>query len=142
MAMTAQLLNINHQLGLNQARRILLVEDHYLNRMLLSDYLTYCGYDVQSLSEGSAFFSTIEKFQPHLMLLDLKLPDVDGYSLLKQVQQKPDLAKIPIIVVSAFAFKADQERAINLGARRYLVKPINLTALMMTIQEELACNRS
>ncbi|WP_375502669.1 response regulator [uncultured Nostoc sp.] len=137
--MTAQLFNIDQPLRSQKVRRVLLVEDHYLNRLLLSDYLIYCGYDVESLSEGSTFFSTIEKFQPDLMLLDLKLPDIDGYSLLKQVQQKPDLSKIPIIVVSAFAFKADQELALSLGARRYFVKPIKLKDLIITIEEELSC---
>ncbi|MEA5604588.1 response regulator [Nostoc sp. UHCC 0252] len=135
--MTAQLFDIDQALRSHKVKRILLVEDHYLNRLLLTDYLSYCGYDVQSLSEGSAFFSTIEKFQPELMLLDLKLPDIDGYSLLKEVQQKPDLSKIPIIVVSAFAFKADQELALSLGARRYFVKPLKLKDLILTIEEEL-----
>ncbi|MBN3909671.1 MAG: response regulator [Nostoc sp. NMS1] len=137
--MTAQFFNIDQPLRSHKVRRILLVEDHYLNRLLLSDYLNYCGYDVQSLSEGSAFFSTIDKFKPDLMLLDLKLPDIDGYSLLKQVQQKPDLSKIPIIVVSAFAFKADQELALSLGACRYFVKPVKLKDLILTIEEELTC---
>lgn len=140
--MTAHLLKINQQVHLQQLKRVLLIEDHDVNRMLLSDYLGYCGYNVRSLANGAALFSTIESFQPDLMLLDLKLPDVDGYWLLEQIQQNPYLPKIPIIVVSAFAFAADKERAINLGARRYLVKPINLTALVVTIQEELAgcCN--
>ncbi|MBN3962977.1 MAG: response regulator [Nostoc sp. NMS8] len=124
----------------HKVRRILLVEDHYLNRMLLSDYLSHCGYEVQSLSEGSTFFSTIEKFEPDLMLLDLKLPDIDGYSLLKQVQQKPDLSKIPIIVVSAFAFKADQELAMSLGARSYFVKPLKLKDLILTIEKQFTCH--
>ncbi|QHG18101.1 response regulator [Nostoc sp. ATCC 53789] len=137
--MTAQLFNIDQPLRSHKVRRILLVEDHYLNRLLLSDYLSYCGYDVQSLSEGSTFFSTIDKFKPDLMLLDLKLPDIDGYSLLKQVQQKPDVSKIPIIVVSAFAFKADQELAMSLGARRYFVKPLKLKDLTLTIEKELTC---
>ncbi|ACC82340.1 response regulator [Nostoc punctiforme] len=137
--MTAQFFNTDQPLRSHKVRRILLVEDHYLNRLLLSDYLSYCGYDVQSLSEGSTFFSTIDKFKPDLMLLDLKLPDIDGYSLLKQVQQKPDLSKIPIIVVSAFAFKADQELAMSLGARRYFVKPLKLKDLILTIEEELTC---
>lgn len=137
--MTGQLFNIDQPLQSHQVRRILLVEDHYLNRLLLSDYLIYSGYNVESLSEGSTFFSTIEKFQPDLMLLDLKLPDIDGYSLLKEVQQKPDLSKIPIIVVSAFAFKADQELALSLGARRYFIKPIKLKDLIITIEEELNC---
>ncbi|MEH2330666.1 response regulator [Nostoc sp.] len=135
--MTVQLLNINQPLQSHKVRRILLVEDHYLNRMLLSDYLSYCGYEVQGLSEGSAFFSTIEKFEPDLMLLDLKLPDIDGYSLLKQVQQKPDVSKIPIIVVSAFAFKADQELALSLGACSYFVKPLKLKDLILAIEEQL-----
>ncbi|MEH2214152.1 response regulator [Nostoc sp.] len=137
--MTVELLNINQPLQSHKVRRILLVEDHYLNRMLLSDYLSYCGYEVQSLSEGSAFFSTIEKFEPDLMLLDLKLPDVDGYSLLKQVQQKPDLSKIPIIVVSAFAFKADRELALSLGACSYFVKPLKLKDLILAIEEQFTC---
>ncbi|MEH1799416.1 response regulator [Nostoc sp.] len=137
--MTVKLLNRDQPLRSHKARRILLVEDHYLNRMLLSDYLSYCGYDVQSLSEGAAFFSTIERFKPDLMLLDLKLPDIDGYSLLKQVQQKPDLSKIPIIVVSAFAFKADQEKALSLGACRYFVKPLKLKDLILTIEEQFTC---
>ncbi|MBD2506231.1 response regulator [Nostoc muscorum FACHB-395] len=137
--MTVQFFNIDQPLRSHKVRRILLVEDHYLNRLLLSDYLSYCGYDVQSLSEGSTFFSTIDKFKPDLMLLDLKLPDIDGYSLLKQVQQKPDVSKIPIIVVSAFAFKADQELAMSLGARRYFVKPLKLKDLTLTIEKELTC---
>ncbi|BAY89156.1 MULTISPECIES: response regulator [unclassified Tolypothrix] len=137
--MTAQLISLNERLKSQAIKRILLIEDNDVNRMLLSDYLSHFGYDVQSLSLGSALFTTVEKFQPELILLDLKLPDIDGYSLLAQIKQKPEFAKIPIIVVSAFAFEIDQQRAINLGAWRYFVKPINLKALMMTIQEKLAC---
>ncbi|AFY31269.1 response regulator [Calothrix sp. PCC 7507] len=136
--MTVRLLSLNQQLQSQQIRRILLIEDNDVNRMLLSDYLSYCGYNVQSLSNGSTLFLTIEKFQPDLILLDLKLPDIDGYLLLEQIQQKPDFTRIPVIVVSAFAFKADQERAISLGACRYFVKPVNLNDLILTIEEELA----
>jgi two-component system, cell cycle response regulator DivK len=138
--MTAQLLPRNQQLNSQQLRRILLVEDNDVNRMLMSDYLSYCGYNVHSLSVGSALFSTVDKFQPELILLDLKLPDIDGYSLLEKIQNKPVFSRIPIIVVSAFAFRDDQERAIRLGACRYFVKPVNLKELMMTITEKLAVN--
>ncbi len=137
--MTGQLLTSKKQLQAQTTKRILLIEDNDVNRMLLSDYLHYCNYDVQSLPEGCNFFPSIEKFQPELVLLDLKLPDIDGYFLLEQMQQRPELSKIPVIVVSAFAFKADQDRAINLGARRYFIKPVNLTALTMAIEQELAC---
>ena len=139
--MTAQIFSLQQKPLPSQSKRILLIEDNHVNRMLLSDYLTYCNYEVQSLPEASNVFSTIEQFQPELILLDLKLPNIDGYLLLEQIQQKPHLSKIPIIVVSAFAFKADQERAIRLGARRYFVKPVNLRNLIMAIEEELAYQR-
>jgi CheY-like chemotaxis protein len=137
--MTAQLLNIKQQFPPHRGKKILLIEDNDINRMLLSDYLSYCRYEVQSLPEGSQFFSTIEQFQPDLILLDLKLPDIDGYSLLAKIQQRSELQYLPIFVVSAFAFKTDQEKAMKLGARRYFVKPVNLTELILAIEEELAC---
>ena len=136
--MTAQLLPINQRLKSQRLRRILLIEDNDVNRMLLSDYLSYCGYNVHGLSVGSALFSTVKQFQPELILLDLKLPDIDGYSLLEKIQHQPEFSKIPIIVVSAFAFKDDRERAMRLGACYYFVKPINLKELTMTIEEKLA----
>lgn len=117
--------------------RILLIEDNDSNRHLLSDYLHYCGYDVLSLAEGAGFFTAIAQFQPHIVLLDLKLPDIDGYTLLEQLQQHPEGLHIPVIVVSAFAFQSDQRRALDLGARRYLVKPVNLNQLKQAIREEL-----
>jgi two-component system, cell cycle response regulator DivK len=137
--MTAQLLKIQRQFQSAQAKRVLLVEDNDVNRMLLTDYLVYCNYNVQSLSEAANFFLKVEQFQPELILLDLKLPDIDGYSLLQEIRHQPNISKIPIIVVSAFAFKKDEERALSLGARRYFVKPVNLNHLTLAIEEELAC---
>lgn len=117
--------------------RILIVDDNDLYRQLLNDYLVDCGYQVLSVADGSNFFQVLAQFQPHLILLDLRLPGIDGYTLLAQIQQKTEWRHIPVIVVSAFAYKADQKRALSLRARRYFVKPMNLTALIEAIQEEL-----
>ncbi len=121
--------------------RILLVEDNEFSRYLLIDYLTNAGYKVLGLSEGgpsgSIFFQSLVQFQPHLILLDLRLPGVSGYNLLEQVKQNSEFRHIPVIVISAHAFKADQERAIKLGASRYFVKPTNLNHLVQAINEEL-----
>jgi two-component system cell cycle response regulator DivK len=122
--------------------RILLVEDNDINRQLMTDYLKYCGYEVLSLPKGSGFATAMSQFEPHLVLLDLKLPDIDGYTLLQQIQQQPEWVNIPVIVVSAYAFQSDQQRALNLGARRYLVKPVKLSELMQAISEELAYSGS
>ncbi|WP_421658140.1 response regulator [Leptothermofonsia sp. ETS-13] len=117
--------------------RILLVEDNDVNRQLMTDYLKYCGYDVLSLARGEMFTAAMKQFEPHVILLDLKLPDVDGYTLLQQAQQRQEWTQTPIIVVSAYAFHADRQRALNLGARRYLVKPVKLPELIEAITEEL-----
>lgn len=138
--MTAQLLETQQKYKSYPSKRILLIEDNDMNRMLLSDYLAYFNYDVIGLPEASEFFSTVEQFKPELILLDLKLPDIDGYSILRQIKQKPKYSKIPVIVVSAFAFKADQDKAMKLGACRYFVKPVNLNELVAAIEEELARN--
>ena len=120
------------------SKRILLVEDNDLNRQMLEDYLVYCTYQVYSLADGADFFQALVDFQPHLILLDLKLPNIDGYTLLEQIKQREDWKQIPVIVVSAFAFRLDQQRAFNLGVRRYFVKPVtSLTDLRQAIQEEL-----
>ena len=117
--------------------RILLVEDNSANRQLLSDYLEHYGWEMLSLERGAQFGSAMWHYQPDLILLDLKLPDVDGYTLLRQVQQHPKWRKTPVIIVSAFAFQSDKDRAMDLGARRYLVKPVNLAELRQAIGEEL-----
>lgn len=104
---------------------------------MLEDYLVFCGYHILSLEAGSGFFQALADFQPDLVLLDLKLPDIDGYTLLEQMRQLPECRVIPVIVVSAFAFKADQQRALSLGASRYFVKPVTLKDLKQAIEEEL-----
>ncbi|HEY9641305.1 MAG TPA: response regulator [Coleofasciculaceae cyanobacterium] len=117
--------------------RILQVEDNATSRQLMSDYLQHYGWDVMSLERGTSFAAAMAQFQPHLVLLDLKLPDIDGYTLLQQIQQNDDWRSTPVIVVSAFAFQTDQQRALEMGARRYLVKPVNLAQLRQAICEEL-----
>ena len=123
-------------------RRILLVEDNDLNRQMLDDYLVFCGFQVLSIADGSGFFDVLADFKPHLILLDLRLPNIDGYTLLQQIQQGTEWLHIPVIVVSAFAFRADQQRALNLGVRQYFVKPVNLTDLKQAIQDEISSLRA
>jgi two-component system cell cycle response regulator DivK len=121
----------------NSSIRILLVEDNDISRQLLSDFLKHCGYSIHALSSGSAFAQEMTLFCPHLVLLDLKLPDVDGFSVLKQAQQTLEWSATPIIVISAFAFQSDRARAMSLGARQYLVKPVMLPQIQQAIDDEL-----
>jgi len=118
--------------------RILLIEDNDISRQLMSDFLVECGYEVVSLAEATSFSLVMNQFKPELILLDLKLPGVDGYELLQQVQETPEWQSTPVIVVSAFAFAADRSRALSLGASQYLVKPIKLNELAEAISAEAA----
>jgi two-component system cell cycle response regulator DivK len=119
--------------------RILLIEDNDISRQLMTDFLIDSGYEVYAMSEAYAFTSVMDQFVPHLILLDLKLPGIDGYDILLQLQQTATWQTIPVIVVSAFAFEADKNRALSLGARQYLVKPIKLHELTLAITEETGC---
>ena len=117
--------------------RILLLEDNDINRQLLGEYLIYLGYQVLGLADGASLFQALSDFQPRLILLDLKLPGIDGFTILEQIKQSKDWHQVPVIVISAFAFQADQQRAINLGARLYFVKPVRLPQLKEAIQDVL-----
>lgn len=123
--------------NLNSSIRILLVEDNDISRQLMTDFLRHCGYSIHALASGSAFAQEMALFCPHLVLLDLKLPDIDGFAVLEQVQQNAEWAKTPIIVISAFAFQTDRERALSLGASQYLVKPVMLPQIQQAIHDEL-----
>lgn len=117
--------------------RILLIEDNSNNRLLLTDYLNYFGYEVWSLPDGETLSTTLALFQPDLIVLDLKLPGISGYEILQQLRQTPNWSAIPVIIVSALAFKADQQKAMDLGAQYFFVKPVNLLTLMQAIESEL-----
>jgi CheY-like chemotaxis protein len=136
--------SMTQTLGSNQhsGARVLVVEDNEASRQLMSDYLEYYGYKVLTLAKGASFSGAMAQFRPHLVLLDLKLPDVDGYTLLQQRQWSPEWLKVPVIVISAFAFQADQQRALKLGASQYLVKPVSLTQLKQAIHRELTLSAS
>lgn len=119
--------------------RILLIEDNDISRQLMSDFLIDSGYDVMAMAEASSLATVMTQFAPNLILLDLKLPGVDGYQILQDLQKTPTWQAIPVIVVSAFAFESDRNRALELGAKQYLVKPIKLSELTQAIAVEAAC---
>ncbi|KJH69819.1 response regulator [Aliterella atlantica] len=120
-----------------ECKRVLVVEDNRILRELLIDYLSISGYQVKGLDCGAYFFKTLDDFQPHLILLDLMMPDVDGYALLEQRQQAPQWQNIPVIVLSGLAFNHQQQHALDLGANRYLIKPTKFSTLLKAIQEEI-----
>ncbi|MEM8611892.1 MAG: response regulator [Cyanobacteria bacterium P01_H01_bin.105] len=108
----------------DEQRRILLIEDDYGNRVLFADFLEHCGYRVLPLADGNNCIEIMQEFLPHLVLLDIKLPQVDGLTLIRAIRHHPQFRNMPILVVSGYAFQADRQKAIVAGATDYMVKPI------------------
>lgn len=107
-----------------ERRRILLIEDDYGNRVLFADYLEHCGYRVLPLADGNNCIEMMQEFMPHLVLLDIKLPYIDGLTLIKEIRQTLQFRTLPILVVSSYAFQADRQKALTAGATDYMVKPV------------------
>jgi two-component system, cell cycle response regulator DivK len=117
--------------------RIVVVEDDTANRLFFTDYLIYAGFEVLPLPHGLELEHHLKDFQPQVLLLDLGLPEIDGYTLLQQLRASPQWQRLPVVVVSGYAFAEDQHRALALGAQKYLVKPVPLHQLTRAIQAVL-----
>jgi CheY-like chemotaxis protein len=115
------------------------IEDDYANRLFFSEYLNFCGFEVLALPDGLDLAQQLQGFCPDLVVLDIGLPELDGYTLLKQLRSSIQWHHLPVIVVSGYAFKEDQDKALTLGAQRYLVKPVRLRSLLSTIKAFLEC---
>lgn len=126
--------------SVDSRRRIVVVEDDNANRIFFADYLTFSGFRVLALPHGLDLDQQLKDFQPHLLLLDLGLPEIDGYTLLKQLRASDRWQQLPVIIVSGYAFAEDQHRALALGAQKYLVKPVPLQQLTQAIHSVLQSN--
>ena len=116
-----------------EQRRILLIEDDYGNRVLFADFLEHCGYRVLPLADGNNCIEIMQEFMPHIVLLDIKLPQIDGLTLIRAIRHHPQFCTLPILVVSGYAFNTDRQRALTAGATDYMVKPIMPTTLSSKI---------
>ncbi len=113
-------------------KRILLVEDNDYHRLTVKDFLVSKRYQVLSLPNGEDLLSCVAQFEPDLILLDLRLPQIDAYKLLRQLKQS-QWRFVPVIIISAYTFENNKQKALDLGAYSYLTKPIKLETIYQTI---------
>ncbi|MEL6555113.1 MAG: response regulator [Cyanobacteria bacterium J06621_11] len=106
------------------AGRILILENDYSNRILFADYLEQCGYSVCQLADEQKIFESLLACQPDVLMLNLKLPILDGFSVIEQLRSHPKWKKLAILVVSGYSLMSDRQKAYRSGADAYLVKPI------------------
>jgi CheY-like chemotaxis protein len=113
---------------------ILLVEDNPLNRQLVRDILIYRGHEVLEAATVSEAKLKLEQAKPDLVLLDIQIPGGGGEVLFKQIRERPELADVPVIAITAFAMPSDVARFRRLGFDAYLSKPIDTRQFASQVQ--------
>ncbi len=125
-------------------KRIWVVEDQPYNQELIIEVLELEGYVVELIPDGGVMMAAMESTptaphsMPDLILLDIQLPKVDGFEIVRQLKASPDWQQIPVIAVTAMAMKGDRDRCLTAGANAYMSKPLDLNVLKETIQMMLA----
>jgi CheY-like chemotaxis protein len=115
-------------------RRILLVEDNELNRDMLSRRLVRRGYQVEIAVDGREGLSMAGSSSPDLILMDLSLPEMDGWEVLRQLKQDPKMKDIPVVALTAHALVTDRSRALEAGFDDYDIKPVEMPRLLKKME--------
>lgn len=116
------------------AKRILVVEDNDLNRKLFCDVLKAGGFAVEPLADGRDVLVRAREFVPNLIIMDIQLPNISGLELIEALKGDPGLRPIPVLAVTAYAGKGDEERIREAGAEGYLAKPVSIGPFMMAVR--------
>ncbi len=106
----------------NDSKKILIVEDDKFLRELIARKLVKMGYNILQAVDGEKGLESIKENKPDVVLLDLILPGIDGFEVLSLMGKDEEVAQIPVLVLSNLGQKEDVERALNLGAKDYLIK--------------------
>lgn len=115
------------------AKRILVVEDNHLNRKLFCDVLKANGFAVEPVADGLDAIESARNFVPNLVIMDIQLPNVSGLDLIAQMKADAALRAIPVLAVTAYAGKGDEERIREAGAEGYLAKPVSIGPFMAAV---------
>ena len=118
-------------------KRVLIVEDNDLNMKLFNDLLEAHGYITLQTRDGVEALRMARQHRPDLILMDIQLPEVSGLEVTKWLKEDEDLRTIPVIAVTAFAMKGDEEKIRNGGCEAYIAKPISVAGFMRTIERFL-----
>ena len=119
------------------AKKVLIVEDNELNMKLFHDLLESQGYETLQTREGMQALQLARAHRPDLILMDIQLPEISGLEVTKWIKEDEELSNIPVIAVTAFAMKGDEERIRQGGCEAYISKPISVTTFLDTVRQHL-----
>jgi len=118
-------------------RSILVVDDNPSNLKLFTYLLALPGYEVTTAACAEDALRVLERLVPHLIIMDLQLPDVDGLTLTRQLKANPGMRSVPIVAVTASAMKGDEEKAMAAGVDGYMSKPVEKRAFRAMVASYL-----
>lgn len=121
--------------GLNMAKTVLIVEDNELNMKLFNDLLEAFGYRTLKSREGGPAIDIAREQRPDLIIMDIQLPDRSGLDVTRDLKGDLDLKAIPIVAVTAFAMRGDEQRIRESGCEAYLSKPISVASFLETVRQ-------
>ena len=119
------------------SNRILVIEDNEDNRQIIRDLLTSLGCELIEAVDGVEGVAMAQSHRPDLILMDIQLPEMDGYEATRQIRTVSELAHVPIIAVTSYALSGDEAKARDAGCNGYVAKPFSPRELLAKIREFL-----
>jgi two-component system cell cycle response regulator DivK len=135
--MTLEMIKRGGDFEQRAAKKVLIVEDNDLNMKLFNDLLEAHGYHTLQTKDGVEALRMARQHRPDLILMDIQLPEVSGLEVTKWLKEDDDLRSIPVIAVTAFAMKGDEEKIREGGCEAYIAKPISVAGFMRTVERFL-----
>ncbi len=119
-------------------KKVLVVDDNPVSRELIREVLESPQHRILEAEDGEEALEKLLKEEPELVLLDIQLPVLDGYEVLRRIRGNSRFARLPVIALTAFAMREDREKALALGFDDYVTKPIDAAALRLRIRSLLS----
>ena len=123
-------------------KKVLIVEDNELNMKLFHDLLEANGIDTVQTNEGKRAVDMAREHKPDLIIMDIQLPEISGLEITKLIKEDDDLKHIPVIAVTAFAMKGDEQKIREGGCEDYVSKPISVTRFIEVVRKHLGNDKA
>ncbi len=119
------------------SKTVLIVEDNELNMKLFDDLLSAHGYEIVKTQDGRDAVDLVKQHMPDLIIMDIQLPEISGIEVTKEIKSNDNLKHIPVIAVTAFAMKGDEEKIKASGCEDYIAKPISVSNFIKVVKKYL-----
>jgi two-component system cell cycle response regulator DivK len=136
--MTLEVPNSIKNVNASTRKKVLIVEDNDLNMKLFNDLLVAHGYGTLQTRDGIEALALARQHRPDLILMDIQLPEISGLQVTQWIKEDDDLRMIPVIAVTAFAMKGDEEKIRDGGCEAYIAKPISVASFLRTVEQFLS----